>query len=233
VRDATPGSKAKRMPRTPSATPHLATTRAKTRAEWRRWLAKNHDQCAAVLLIYARKGSGEPSVTWDESVDEALCYGWVDGVRGKLDETHFTVRFTPRKPTSIWSKLNLERVARLALAGKMHPAGLAKYEHGRKEGHHAKAYSVRDSVAMPPELKAALASDSRARKAFEALPPGEQKAYRRWVAWAKQATTRAARARDAMLLIVAGRKHGETDMMAARRGVASKAEILGRAKRGK
>ena len=212
--------------------PAATTTRAKSRAEWRRWLAKHHDKCAAVLLVYARKESGEPSVTWHESVDEALCFGWVDGVRGKLDETHFTVRFTPRKPTSIWSKLNLERVARLNEAGLMHPAGLAKYEHGRQKGQHAKAYAIRDVVAMPSELKAALARNARGRKAFEALPPGQRKGFTRWVVWAKQAATREQRAHDALLLILAGRQHGETDMMAARRGVASKAEILGRAKRG-
>ena len=216
----------------PRAAAPALTTRAKTQAEWRRWLAKHHASVDAVTLVYARKESGKPSVTWHESVDEALCFGWVDGVRGRLDELHFTVRFTPRKPKSIWSKLNLERVARLTAAGQMHAAGLAAFELGKREGRHAKAYAIKDEVEMPPELSAALAQNRRGKAAFEALTPGQQKAWMRSVTWVSRPETRAKRARDALLLILAGRKAGETDNQAARRGVPSKAEILGaRAKR--
>lgn len=206
----------------------LITVRARSAREWRRWLSRHHATCAAALLIYAKKGSGEASLTWEESVEEALCFGWVDGVRGSVDATHFSVRFTPRKPQSIWSKRNLETVERLKAAQRLHEAGLAAFELGRQRGAHAKAYATRDAVAMPPELEAALAKNARGRKAFEAASPGQRKAWTRWVAGAKNEATRAARARDALLLLLAGRKAGETDNQAARRGVPSKQAILGR-----
>ncbi|HVR21276.1 MAG TPA: YdeI/OmpD-associated family protein [Polyangiaceae bacterium] len=203
--------------------------RAKSRDEWRSWLEKNHSSAESVIVVYARKGSGKPSVTYDESVEEALCYGWIDGVRGKLDETHFTVRFTPRKAKSIWSKINLERVAQLTKSGKMHASGKAAFELGKSSGRHAKAYAIRDAVAMPSELRAALAGDRKGRAAFEALSPGQKKGWMRSVSWGTQnEATRKQRARDALLLILAGRKSGETDAQAARRGIASKAKILGR-----
>src|SRR5262249_37851923 len=145
-----------------------------------------------------------------------------------LDDEHFTVRFTPRKPASIWSKKNLDRVARLTKAGLMHAAGVAAFEHGKKSGRHARAYSIRDEVSLPADLRAELARNGEGRAAFEALSPGQKKAWMRSVAWAKEEATRKKRARDALLLILAGRKSGETDAQAARRGVASKAKILGR-----
>jgi uncharacterized protein YdeI (YjbR/CyaY-like superfamily) len=178
------------------------------------------------LVIYAKKGSGEKSLTWEESVEEALCFGWVDGVRGSVNETHFSVRFTPRKPSSIWSKRNVDSVERLKAQGRMHPAGLAAFEHGKRQGAHARAYAIRDKVEMPAELTAALAKNARGRKAFEALTPGQQKGWMRSVSWVKTSAKREERARDALLLILAGRKSGETDNMAARRGIPSKAVIL-------
>jgi uncharacterized protein YdeI (YjbR/CyaY-like superfamily) len=101
--------------------------RPKSRADWRRWLEKNHDKATAVLLVCAKKGSGLPTVTYEESVEEALCFGWIDGVRRSVDERFFTQRFTPRKPSSNWSKPNLDRVARLKKAGLMRAPGLAAF----------------------------------------------------------------------------------------------------------
>ena len=206
--------------------------RAKSRADWRRWLAKHHTEKSSVILVYARKASGERSVTYEESVEEALCFGWIDGVRGKLDADHFTVRFTPRKPTSIWSKINLERIVRLTKARKMHAAGRAAFERGKSAGQHARAYAIRDDVPVPAELRAALARDRPGRAAFEALPPGQKKGWMRWIAWATRHETRVQRARDALSLVLGGRKAGETDAQAARRGVPSKARILGRSRDG-
>ncbi len=203
-------------------------TRARNRVEWRRWLAKNHATARVVVLVYAKKASGKPSVTYEESVEEALCFGWIDGVRQALDENHFTLRFTPRKPKSLWSKLNLERFARLKKAGQVRPAGLAEWKRGKQGGQHALAYSIRDRIPMPPELSAELARSARGKKAFEALPQGQRNAWRRWITWAKGAETRKRRANDALRLILAGRIAGETDAQAARRGIPSKARILGR-----
>ena len=106
--------------------PREPKTRAKNRTEWRRWLAKNHASARVVVLVYAKKSSGKPSVNYEESVEEALCFGWIDGVRLPVDEQHYTLRFTPRKPKSLWSKLNLVRFAKLRKAGKIHASGLAR-----------------------------------------------------------------------------------------------------------
>ena len=203
-------------------------TRAKNRAEWRRWLAKNHATSSVVLLVYAKKSSGKPSVTYEESVEEALCFGWIDGVRQTLDEHHYTLRFTPRKPKSLWSKLNLDRFARLRKAGKVRPAGILAWQRGKSSGQHQAAYAISDPVPMPPELRAELARSARGKRALEAIPQGQQKAWRRWVTWGKTPETRKRRANDAIRLILAGRVAGETDAQAARRGIPSKARILGR-----
>jgi uncharacterized protein YdeI (YjbR/CyaY-like superfamily) len=215
---------------TPKSKPAKAregSFRPKSRAEWRRWLHQNHATKTSVLLVCAKKGTGLPTVTYEESVEEALCYGWIDGVRHAVDERFFTQRFTPRKPASIWSKLNLERIARLKKAGLMHPSGLAAFAVGKRAGRHDTAYAVSDQVKVPAELTAALARNARGRAAFEKLTPGQKKAWMRSISWTKSAATRASRAEDALLLVLAGRKAGETDAQAARRGVKSKAEILG------
>jgi uncharacterized protein YdeI (YjbR/CyaY-like superfamily) len=203
-------------------------TRAKNRAEWRRWLAKNHASSRVVLLVYAKKSSGKPSVTYEESVEEALCFGWIDGVRRTLDEHHYTLRFTPRKPKSLWSKLNLGRFARLRKAGKVQRAGLATWQKAKRSGMHAKAYAVRDRVGIPSELRSELARSSRGQKEFEALPSGQRNSWCRWISWAKGEATRKRRAHQALRLIHAGWIAGETDAQAARRGIPSKARILGR-----
>jgi uncharacterized protein YdeI (YjbR/CyaY-like superfamily) len=210
------------------ATSSEAKTRARTRAEWRRWLARNHDKARVVVLVYAKKSSGKPSVTYEESVEEALCFGWIDGIRRTLDENHYTGRFTPRKPKSLWSKLNLQRFARLQKAGLVHATGLAVWRRGRQTGQHARAYAVREPVPMPPELRAELARNARGREAFEAIPPGQKNTWRRWIAWGEAEATRRRRASQALRLILAGWIAGQTDAQAARRGIPSKAEILGR-----
>jgi uncharacterized protein YdeI (YjbR/CyaY-like superfamily) len=166
-------------------------------------------------------------VTYEESVEEALCFGWIDGVRRTLDADHYTVRFTPRKPTSIWSKLNLERFARLQKAGQVQASGRAAFERGKSAGRHTHAYAIQDEVPMPAELQRELGRNRRGRAAFEALSPGQKKAWMRSISWATtREETRVQRAEDALVLILAGRKAGETDAQAARRGVPSKARIL-------
>ena len=202
--------------------------RPKSRAEWRRWLEQNHDEATAVWLVCAKKSAGLPTVTYEESVEEALCFGWIDGVRHSVDERFFKQRFTPRKTTSIWSKLNLERIARLRKAGLMHAAGLAAFATGKKAGRHDTAYAVSDRLEVPKELTAELARNARGRAAFESLTPGQRNGWVRSISWAKTEKTRASKAKEALLLVLAGRKAGETDAQAARRGVPSKAEILGR-----
>lgn len=103
-------------------------------AEWQEWLAKHHSQPTGVWLKIAKKASGIPSVNYDEALDVALCYGWIDGHRKAFDESYFIQRFTPRRPRSIWSRRNTEKVAALTAAGRMQPAGLAQVDAAKKDG---------------------------------------------------------------------------------------------------
>ena len=104
-----------------------------TPADFRAWLEQNHSKAEALLVGFYKKGTGQPSMTWPESVDEALCFGWIDGVRKGVDADRYTIRFTPRKAGSIWSSVNIAKMQVLTDQGRMQPAGLAAFE-GRKEG---------------------------------------------------------------------------------------------------
>ena len=105
----------------------METVFAKDRAEWRRWLTKNFARRDEIWLVFYKKAAGKTSVSYDHAVEEALCFGWIDGMKKRLDEECYAFRFTPRKPTSAWSKSNLQRVERLIADGKMMPAGLKAY----------------------------------------------------------------------------------------------------------
>jgi uncharacterized protein YdeI (YjbR/CyaY-like superfamily) len=99
-----------------------------TPADFRAWLEQHHDTAGELLVGFYKKGSGRPSITWPESVDEALCFGWIDGVRRTIDDESYSIRFTPRRPRSIWSLVNVKRAEELTKLGRMHPAGLRAFE---------------------------------------------------------------------------------------------------------
>ena len=119
----------------------LPIVRSASAAAWEEWLAAHHTQPDGVWLKIAKKASGIPSVTYDEALDVALCYGWIDGTRRAYDDTHFIQRFTPRRPRSQWSVRNIEKVAALTAAGRMQPAGLAQVEAAKKDGRWDDAYA--------------------------------------------------------------------------------------------
>src|SRR5437667_11817622 len=104
----------------------------KTQSDFRKWLEKNHDDATEILVGFYKVGSGKPSMTWPESVDEALCVGWIDGIRRNIDEVSYSIRFTPRNPGSVWSSINIKRAQALIERGRMKPAGLKAYQ-ARKE----------------------------------------------------------------------------------------------------
>ncbi|MDX2220025.1 MAG: YdeI/OmpD-associated family protein [Burkholderiales bacterium] len=160
---------------------------------FRTWLESNAATAPELLVGFHKVGSGKPSMTWSESVDEALCFGWIDGVTKRIDDASYTVRFTPRKPTSIWSKVNIAKYHKLEAEGRMTPAG-------------AKAFALRSetksgvySFEQPgmPELSAAelrvFKRNKAAWKFFEATPPGYRKTVLHWVTTAKREETRASR----------------------------------------
>src|SRR5258708_35999652 len=110
-------------------TPHFFATPA----DFRKWLAKNHSSASELLVGFYKKDSGKPSITWPESVDQALCFGWIDGVRRRIDDVSYSIRFTPRKPRSVWSAVNIKRVEELSRQGLMRPAGVKAFEARQEE----------------------------------------------------------------------------------------------------
>lgn len=208
----------------------LPALKMPARADWRAWLQANHASVDAVWLVFPRKELGRPSVRYEEAVEEALCFGWIDGVLNKLDAGWYAIRFTPRKPRSIWSKANVERVERMMRAGLMTDRGRAVYEAAVASGAVAAAYAVKDPVALPEELADALQSDARAATLFASLSESQRRMWMRWVLSVKQPASRRKKAGEALALILAGWKAGETDAMAARRGLPTRAGILARAR---
>ncbi len=160
-----------------------------TPADFRAWLAEHHAAATELLVGFYKKGSGRPSLTWPESVDEALCYGWIDGVRRGVDAGSYTVRFTPRKAGSIWSSVNIEKVRVLTELGRMQPAGLAAFE-ARKADRSGVYSHEQGDVAMPEPYLGLLRADAAAWAFFERQPASYRKAASWWVASAKKDETR-------------------------------------------
>jgi uncharacterized protein YdeI (YjbR/CyaY-like superfamily) len=181
----------------------------KTAADWRAWLEKHHGRASEIWLAYYKKSSGKRSVTYAEALDEALCFGWIDSTVRRLDEEKFMQRYTPRRPGSIWSTLNKKHIARLAAAGRMAPAGLAKVAAAKKDGSWNKLNAI-DSIKpeTPADLEAALRKRPGARAKWEAQPPSQKKMYSWWVIQAKRPETRARRVEETVRRVLAGRKAG-------------------------
>jgi uncharacterized protein YdeI (YjbR/CyaY-like superfamily) len=158
-------------------------------AQFRRWLEKNHSTVPELVVGFHKKSSGKKSITYAEALDEALCFGWIDGVRRSLDETSYTIRFTPRRPRSIWSLVNLRHVERLQKEGRMHAAGLEVF--ARRDPKRTGIYSFEN---RPRELSAEYEKEFRKHKAawefFQAQPPFWKKTIYFWVMGAKQEETR-------------------------------------------
>lgn len=163
-----------------------------SRGEWRAWLAENHDKSGGIWFVYFKKASGKPRVTYDEAVEEALCFGWIDSLPRKLDETRSKLLFTPRKKKSVWSKPNKERVARLIASGAMTEIGLAKIEQAKADGSWD-ALTASDNLEIAEDLQKAFDANQKAETNFHTFPNGVKKAILSWVSSAKRAETRAAR----------------------------------------
>jgi uncharacterized protein YdeI (YjbR/CyaY-like superfamily) len=161
-------------------------------AAFRAWLERNHERATELLVGFHKVDSSRPSMTWPQSVDEALCFGWIDGVRRRLDDTSYTIRFSPRRPGSIWSVVNTRRAAELRDAGRMAPAGLRAF--AARDPERTRRYSFeRSKVAFDAASEKRLRANRRAWTFFQAQPPG----YRRIATWyvisAKREDTRARR----------------------------------------
>jgi uncharacterized protein YdeI (YjbR/CyaY-like superfamily) len=162
-----------------------------TPAGWRAWLRKHHTTAKELLVGFWKVGSGKASITWPESVDEALSFGWIDGVRRRIDDEAYSIRFTPRKPGGIWSQVNLKRFAELEAQGRIAPAGRAAWEVGKAR---TRVYShERPLQEFAPAETAALQANTAAWAAWQAFPPGYRKVAIHRVVSAKAAETRARR----------------------------------------
>ena len=150
----------------------------KTPAELRKWFRANHQEAGELWVGFYRKDSGRKSITWPEAVDEALCVGWIDGVRYRLDETSFTNRFTPRRKGSTWSAVNIARVSALSKEKRMRPAGLAAFAERKSYKSGIYAYEQRPQT-LPEPYAGLMQNNARAWEFFQAQPPG----YRKLVTW--------------------------------------------------
>ncbi len=163
-----------------------------TRKAWRDWLAKNYDKSDGVWFVYFKKHTGKPRVSYDEAVEEALCFGWIDSLPRKLDEDRTKLLFTPRKPKSVWSQLNKDRIAKLIASGAMTEIGLAKIEAAKKDGSW-NTLDASDNLEISDELAKAFRRNRVAQKNFDSFTPSVKKAILSWLYSAKTDETRAAR----------------------------------------
>ena len=174
--------------------------------EWRDWLEKNYHSLAGIWLKFYKKGSGITSINYHEALDEALCYGWIDGQAKPFDDKSWIQRFTPRRARSIWSKRNIENIARLETAGRMKPSGLKAFESARADGRLDKAYDSPGNMSVPDDFLNQLAKDKKAVAFFETL----NKANKYAIAWrlqtAKKPETREKRIKTILEMLHKGEK---------------------------
>ena len=174
-------------------------------AAWESWLADNHELQAGVWLKLAKKSSGIPSVTDDEVVDIGLCWGWISGQRRSLDGTYYLQKYVPRRPRSLWSRVNVEKVEMLSAAGRMREPGLAAVRAAQADGRWEAAYESQKRATVPVEVVAALADNERARDVFDALDKTAQYLLYLPVMQARTPQARAARVENLLSMLEAGR----------------------------
>jgi uncharacterized protein YdeI (YjbR/CyaY-like superfamily) len=166
----------------------------RTPADFRKWLEKNHATATELLVVFYKKDSGKPSITWPESVDEALCFGWIDGIRKRLDEVSYQIRFTPRRCGSIWSAINIKRAGELAKQKRMRPAGLEAF--ATRIENKSRLYSYEQRPAeLPQAYSKIFKKNAAAWKFFQAQAPSYRKTTTWWIVSAKQEATRLKRLR--------------------------------------
>jgi uncharacterized protein YdeI (YjbR/CyaY-like superfamily) len=180
------------------------TLYCRDRAAWRAWLAANHRLEKQVWLVYYRKQAGKPTLTYQDAVEEALCFGWIDSIIKRVDDERYAQRFTPRGTGTRWSPTNVERARRMVREGRMTETGLEKF---RGANPHI-APANRAGLELPPELSAILHKSRRARDNFERLPPSEKRLYIGWILDAKKDETRKRRLAEAIGRLAQGLRLG-------------------------
>jgi len=177
--------------------------------EWRKWLRENHNCVEEIWLVYYKKHTGVPSISYMDSLDEALCFGWVDSLIKRIDDDRYARKFTPRRDDSNWSLVNKTRVNELFAEGRMTEHGLAKVEAAKQSGSWENPLTKPEmNFETPPELEQALSEHPEAAQYFESLAPTYRKQYIGWIATAKRLETRAKRVAEAIRLLSEGKKLG-------------------------
>jgi uncharacterized protein YdeI (YjbR/CyaY-like superfamily) len=187
-----------------------------TPSAFRAWLAANHAKARELLVGFHKVGTGKPSLTWPQSVDQALCYGWIDGVRRSLGADSYTIRFTPRRPRSIWSLVNKRRFGELRKQGLVSPAGLAAFTLRTAARTGVYSSERRTPARLPPAHEKALRANARAWAYFQARPPWYQRTALHWVVSAKKEETRERRLQTLIADSAAGRTIGPLTRPAGR-----------------
>lgn len=177
------------------------------REAWRAWLEENHDKSEGVWLVYYKKDSGKTSLLYEEAVEEAICFGWIDSQVKAIDDERYMQRYTPRKRSSVWSQSNKERVISMVEQGRMTEFGMAAVLVAQKGGHWDDLKPVED-LDVPPELAAALAANPEAEGKFNGLSPSNQKQFLYWIHSAKTDETRKKRVKKSVKMLRQGKMPG-------------------------
>ena len=177
--------------------------------EWEQWLEINHTNVNGIWLQFFKKGSSVPSVTYEQALDEALCYGWIDGQKKTYDERSYLIKFTPRRAKSIWSKKNIEHIARLHKQGKMKPRGIKEAELAKADGRWEQAYDSPSNMKMPDDFLQRLSKNKKAKAFFETLNKTNTYAIAWRLQTAKKPETREKRMQQLLEMMAQGKKiHG-------------------------
>jgi uncharacterized protein YdeI (YjbR/CyaY-like superfamily) len=178
------------------------------REEWRKWLSENHNKESGIWLIFLKKEANCATLGYEDAVEEALCFGWIDSIIKKLDDERYTRKFTPRKEESRWSNLNKKRAQKMIEQNRMTPIGMARIEAAKRSGLWDKPDRPQISFEIPEILSDALAENKRAKDFFERLATTYQKQYIGWIQIAKQQKTKVQRVKESIRLLAQGKKLG-------------------------
>ncbi len=182
----------------------IVTPRSPT--DWRKWLEKHHMQETGIRLRLFKKDSGKQVLTYAEALDEALCFGWIDGVKNAYDDISWVQHFSPRRKRSVWSKINTGHVERLIKEGRMRPAGLAQIEAAKKDGRWEKAYSSQSAMSVPADFLSELRKSKKAQAFFDSLNKANLYAIAYRLETAKKPETRERRMRQLLQMMKEGKK---------------------------
>ena len=168
------------------------------RRDWHSWLEKNHETKKEAWLIFYKKHTGKPNISYDEAVEEAICFGWIDSIAKRIDDEKFTRKFTPRKPNSNWAESNKKRATKMINEGKMTRAGLELVMQAKNRGEWNKIYPIRKGIVIPGCFEKALRSNEKASSSFSKLGASHKRQYVGWVNSAKKEETRKRRLTEAI-----------------------------------